>query len=86
MHDALQKSRQHQPNRRLGINPGPPEPVGVKISHLGRQPRQVQNPVNTHQNMIVWNQIAQRPADKELQLIPFLPTQHRTLTIPWCDQ
>ena len=26
MHNRLQKSRQHQTNRRLGVNPGPPMP------------------------------------------------------------
>ena len=72
----LQEPRKHQPHRRFRINPRPTEPVGIKIGRLGGQPRQVQNPVHPNQNGIIRDQIAQRPADEELQLIAFLPTQH----------
>ena len=91
MHDPLQKSRQHQPPVRRGndaldqclfrltlrINPRSPKPIRVKISDLARKPRQVQNLVDPHQDMIFREQVAQRPADEKLRLIPFLPTQNR---------
>ena len=82
MHDPLQKPRQHQPHRRFGINPGPTETVGIKIGNLTRKPRQIQNSVHPNQRVIVRKQIAQRSADEKLQLIPFLPTQHRNPQVP----
>jgi hypothetical protein len=79
MDDAEQKARQHQAHGDFGINARAASVGAAEPGNLGRQPTQIKNVINPHQNMVVGDQIPQRPSDEQFQLTAFLPTQHRSL-------
>lgn len=65
----------------LGIDARPAVVGAVKPGNLAWQPAQIKNAINPHQNMVVGDQVSQRPSDEQLQLTAFLPTQHSRLSI-----
>ncbi len=70
--DPEQESGEHQANGRLRIDPWPTYAGGVKIGDVVPEPREIEHPVHPRQNVIVRNKIAQRSANKKLQLIAVL--------------
>jgi hypothetical protein len=65
--DTEQETRQHQPDRRLRIDPRP-SLGGVEFGNFRMQPLEVEHTIDPRKNMVVRNQIADRAADEELQL------------------
>jgi hypothetical protein len=76
MDDAEQEAGQHEPHRRLGIDGGTADPGRVDLRQLVMQPAEVENPVDALEDVIVGDKIAQRAADKKLQLPAPPPLQH----------
>ena len=76
VHDAEQQPRQHQPHRRLGINPRPATAGRVAIGHLGPQPAEVENTVDTNKQVIVRDQFAKRTGEHQLMLTARPTSQH----------
>src|SRR3954464_5443337 len=75
---AEQEPGQHQPNRRLRVNPRPAVVGTVEISHLIPQPREIEHAIHTGEDVIVGHKLAQGTSDKQLQLIALLAPQHRS--------
>ena len=71
-HDAQRKPGEHQPNGGLRLDPGAPDAGSVEVGHLIAQPRQIEHAIHPSQDVIVRNQITQRAADEELQLVAVL--------------
>ena len=72
-----------------GSIPGRPNPSEQRSATAPGCHDRSRTRVHPNQHMIVRDQIAQRPADQKLQLIPFLPPQHRppqTSLIPRVNQ
>ena len=86
MDDAEQEARQHQADRRLRVDPRPANARGVEFRHRLMQPAKVEHPVDAGQHVIVANEVPQRAADEELELIALLPTQHHQPPTPWKDK
>jgi hypothetical protein len=60
VHDPERQSREHQPHRDLGVDAGPPRRGAVQRLDLGAQPAEVQGAIHPGQDVVVWNQPAQR--------------------------
>jgi hypothetical protein len=60
VHDPEPQSREHQPHRALGVDAGPPRRGAVQRLDLGAQPAEVQDAIHPGQDVVVWNQPAQR--------------------------
>jgi hypothetical protein len=73
--DAEQEARQHQPDRRLRIDPRPPF-KRIEPGHLRVQPSEIEHPIDARKDMVVRDQVPQRAADEELQLPPHPSPQH----------
>ena len=75
--DAEQEAGEHEANRRLRIDAGPPGAVrGVAPGKLGTKPAEVEHAVNPHQDVVVGNQVAQRAGHQQLGLAPRPAAQH----------
>lgn len=59
-----------------GSIPGRPIILAIEIGHFGAKPTQVEDPVDTNKYIVLGQKIAKRSRNEQLQLIPFLPTQH----------
>ena len=59
-HDPERQSRGHQPHRDLGVDAGPPRRGAVQRLDLGAQPAEAQDATHPGQDVVVWNQPAQR--------------------------
>jgi hypothetical protein len=81
MDDAEQEARQHQAHGDFGINARTAIVSAVEPGNLAWQPAQIKNAINPHQNMVVGDQVSQRPGDEQFQLTAFPPTQHCRLSI-----
>ena len=86
MDDPEQEAREHQPDRRLRIDPRAPDVRRIELGDLGRKPRQVEHPVHAREDVIVRNQVTQRAADEELELSPLLPSQHSDPRLDRCSR
>jgi hypothetical protein len=60
VHDPERQSREHRPRRDLGVDAGPPRRGAVQRLDLGAQPAEVQGAIHPGQDVVVWNQPAQR--------------------------
>jgi hypothetical protein len=76
MHDPEQEPGEHQPDRDLGIDPRPPVALAVQLGHLRAEPRQVEHAIHSGEDMIIGNELTQRPRHEQLQLTAFLPSEH----------
>ena len=79
MHDPEQEARQHQPDRDLRIDPRPAVRLAIEVGDLRSKPRQVEHAIHPGEDMVVGNELPQRPCHEQLQLIALLPSQHRIL-------
>jgi hypothetical protein len=77
LNDSKQKTRQHQPHRNLGINPGTAILGAIEVGHFSAEPPKIKNLIYLHQHMVIRDQTPQRPGDEKFQLPAFFPTQHR---------
>src|SRR4051812_7634194 len=50
----------------------------LKIGHLIPQPREIEHTIDTGEDVIVGNELAQGSADEEFQLIALLAPKHRS--------
>ena len=82
MHDPEQQTGEHETNCDLRIDAGPTIVEAVKVSDLLAQPREVQDAINAHQDVIIGQELAQRAGDEELRLVPLLAPEHVALPIP----
>ena len=69
LHDPKNKPGQHQPYCDFRIYPGTATVRTVKPGHLRMQPTQIEYPIDTDKNMVVGQEIPQRPRNEKLQLI-----------------
>ena len=76
MDDAEQEARE-QTDRGFRIDARLANTRCVEIGHLRAQPAKIENPVDASEDMIVGDEVPQRSADKEFQLIwvrlPIMP-------------
>ncbi len=79
MDDAEQEAREHQTDRGFGIDARSANTRCVEIGHLRAQPAKIENPVDASEDMIVGDEVPQRSADKEFQLISGPTADHATL-------
>ena len=72
----MKEARQHQPHGDLRVDPGTAVVETVLVGDFAAKPAQVEDTVDTDENVILRQKIAKRPRNEQLQLIPFLPPQH----------
>ena len=72
----MKEARQHQPHGDLWVDPGTAVVETVLVGDFAAKPAKVEDTVDTDENVILRQKIAKRPRNEQLQLIPFLPTQH----------
>jgi len=79
MDDAEQEARKHQADRGFRIDPGSTNAWCVEIGHLRAKPAKVENPVDADEDVIVGDEVTQRSADEEFELIAGPTADHATL-------
>ena len=77
--DSEQEACEHQADRGLRIDPRSTDAWCVEIGHLPAQPAKVENPVDAGEDVIVGDEVTQRSADEELELIAGPTADHATL-------
>ena len=83
VHDPQQKTRQHQPNRHLRVDPRTAVVRAITIRHLLAQPTQVENAVHAGQDVIRRNQPFERTGDEQIHLGAVLASQHLGRIYPY---
>ena len=78
MANAEQEIRAHQAHGNFGIDARAIVVGTIQIGHFGAKPRKLEKLIDPQQNMVVGDQIPQRPGNEKLQLPALRPTQHRS--------
>ena len=69
MDDPQQEPRQHQADRSFRIDPWPTDTGRIEIGHFATQPAEVKDLVDAGKDVIVGDEVTQRSANEELELI-----------------
>jgi hypothetical protein len=76
VHDPEKKAGEHQANANFRINAGATLVDIVQACDFLTQPTQIEHPINTHQNVVVREELSERSDDEQLRLAPIFLPQH----------
>src|SRR3954468_17489885 len=82
MHNAEQQARQHQPHGHFRIDARPAILGTIKLRNLLTQPREIEDPVDPGEDVIVGHQLPKRTGHEQLQLTSLLAPDHPRLPRP----
>jgi len=76
VHDASEETGEHQAHGHLGIDAGTTVVRAIAVGHLCAQPRQIEHAIDSHQRVVIRNELSERASDEDLQLAPLLAPKH----------